>query len=136
MVFLFFLTERVENLRRIYRLNSSTGSTILGRGMSVQQTTVEQCIENGGDDLKRLLEKCGNRCHVFNNMSDDITRVEELAEKKIKELTEETHEMLVKQDSKRDSRELPPEMSGETTATDEAGDPSTGGTDADTGGSN
>ena len=43
--------------------------------------SIEQLIEAGGEDLRWLLDKCGNRYHVFNNEKRDDTQVTQLLEK-------------------------------------------------------
>ncbi|KAL7866772.1 hypothetical protein AOLI_G00145860 [Acnodon oligacanthus] len=51
-------------------------------GDSLRNTSIEQCIQRGGETLQRLLEKCGNRYHVFDNINtDNITQISTLFEK-------------------------------------------------------
>uniref|UniRef100_A0A672PIB3 AIG1-type G domain-containing protein n=1 Tax=Sinocyclocheilus grahami TaxID=75366 RepID=A0A672PIB3_SINGR len=51
-------------------------------GDSLLDTSIEQHIESEGQDLQRLLDKCGNRYHVLNNQNrSDHTQIEELLEK-------------------------------------------------------
>ncbi|MBN3312462.1 GIMA8 GTPase, partial [Atractosteus spatula] len=51
-------------------------------GDSLGQETVEQYIDTQGRDLQQLLESCGNRYHVLNNMdTGDRTQVTQLLEK-------------------------------------------------------
>ncbi|XDV53318.1 hypothetical protein PO909_021850 [Leuciscus waleckii] len=52
------------------------------RGDSLLDTSIEQHIESEGQDLQRLLDKCGNRFHVLNNLNrSDDTQIKELLEK-------------------------------------------------------
>ncbi|XP_048013793.1 GTPase IMAP family member 8-like [Megalobrama amblycephala] len=52
------------------------------RGDSLLDTSIEQHIESEGQDLQRLLDKCGNRYHVLNNLNrSDDTQIKELLEK-------------------------------------------------------
>ncbi|KAK9952013.1 hypothetical protein ABG768_017879 [Culter alburnus] len=52
------------------------------RGDSLLDTSIEQHIESEGQDLQRLLDKCGNRYHVLNNHNrSDDTQIKELLEK-------------------------------------------------------
>ncbi|XP_052400542.1 uncharacterized protein LOC127947454 isoform X7 [Carassius gibelio] len=52
------------------------------RGDSLSDTSIEQYIESEGQDLQRLLDKCGNRYHVLNNQNrNDDTQIKELLEK-------------------------------------------------------
>ncbi|XP_066574142.1 GTPase IMAP family member 4 isoform X2 [Amia ocellicauda] len=51
-------------------------------GDKLRDTTIEQHIERGGEELQRLVEKCGNRYHVLNNRDrGDGTQVTELLDK-------------------------------------------------------
>ncbi|XP_059391917.1 GTPase IMAP family member 8-like [Carassius carassius] len=51
-------------------------------GDSLLDTSIEQHIESEGQDLQRLLDKCGNRYHVLNNQDrSDDTQIKELLEK-------------------------------------------------------
>ncbi|XP_048014571.1 GTPase IMAP family member 9-like [Megalobrama amblycephala] len=52
------------------------------RGDSLLDTSIEQHIESKGQDLQWLLDKCGNRYHVLNNLNrSDDTQIKELLEK-------------------------------------------------------
>ncbi|KAL6468634.1 hypothetical protein MHYP_G00221580 [Metynnis hypsauchen] len=51
-------------------------------GDSLRNTSIEQCIQRGGETLQRLLKKCGNRYHVFDNINTgNRTQVSTLFEK-------------------------------------------------------
>ncbi|XDV53317.1 hypothetical protein PO909_021849, partial [Leuciscus waleckii] len=44
--------------------------------------SIEKHIESEGQDLQRLVDKCGNRFHVLNNLNrSDDTQIKELLEK-------------------------------------------------------
>ncbi|XP_066578204.1 GTPase IMAP family member 4-like [Amia ocellicauda] len=51
-------------------------------GDKLRDTTIEQLIERGGEELRWLEEKCGNRYHVLNNRNrGEGTQVTELLDK-------------------------------------------------------
>ncbi|XP_048028483.1 GTPase IMAP family member 8-like [Megalobrama amblycephala] len=93
---------------------------ILTRGDLVKQEHIEQNIQESGSALMRLVEKCENRCHVFNNLNHhDRTQVTELLKKiegivgknnvkhydidleKVKEVNEEWEEILTRASSRK-----------------------------------
>ncbi|XP_041935520.1 GTPase IMAP family member 8-like [Alosa sapidissima] len=51
-------------------------------GDKLEDITIQQYIQDEGDPLQKLLQKCGNRYHVFNNMErKDHSQVNELLKK-------------------------------------------------------
>lgn len=50
-------------------------------GCKVEEITIEEYIKDEGEPLQMLLEKCGNRYHVFNNMEKNNNQVIELLQK-------------------------------------------------------
>uniref|UniRef100_A0A3B1JAP4 FIIND domain-containing protein n=1 Tax=Astyanax mexicanus TaxID=7994 RepID=A0A3B1JAP4_ASTMX len=75
------ILQEVEEKRRQQKdMQAKQVTSVLRIGL--QGTPVEQFIESKGKDLQWLVEKCGNRYHVLNNMNrSDTTQVTELLEK-------------------------------------------------------
>ncbi|XP_073799892.1 interferon-induced very large GTPase 1-like isoform X2 [Danio rerio] len=52
------------------------------KGDSLKNTTIDQCLDRPGSVVRKLIEACGNRYHVFNNnQPEDQRQVSELLEK-------------------------------------------------------
>ncbi|XP_058239783.1 GTPase IMAP family member 9-like [Hemibagrus wyckioides] len=83
--FEFTEKEREELVRYVDLLGSTVWShtiVLFTFGDSLGDTTIERHIESEGQALQRLVEKCGNRYHVFNNKKrDDDSQVTEMLEK-------------------------------------------------------
>ncbi|KAL0201154.1 hypothetical protein M9458_004341, partial [Cirrhinus mrigala] len=67
---------------------------VFTRGDWMGTPTIEEHIESEGEALQMLINKCGNRYHILNNMQwDDREQVRELMEK-VKMVTRENAELL------------------------------------------
>ncbi|CAM4734060.1 unnamed protein product [Leuciscus chuanchicus] len=76
------------------------------RGDSLSDTSIEQHIESEGQDLQRLLDKCGNRFHVLNNLNrSDDTQIKELLEK-IEETVAQNNGRHFKMDGRKEAERL------------------------------
>ncbi|XP_058239033.1 uncharacterized protein LOC131348257 [Hemibagrus wyckioides] len=83
--FKFREKDRKEFIRFVDLLGPTVWShtiVLFTFGDSLGDTTIERHIESEGQALQWLVEKCGNRYHVFNNKKrDDVSQVTELLEK-------------------------------------------------------
>ncbi|XDV53291.1 hypothetical protein PO909_021840 [Leuciscus waleckii] len=74
-------------------------------GDSLSDTSIEQHIESEGQDLQRLLDKCGNRFHVLNNLNrSDDTQIKELLEK-IEETVAQNYGRHFEMDGRKEAEE-------------------------------
>lgn len=86
-----------------------------GDWLESRETTIEDHLQEAGVQLRWLLEKCGNRYHVLNNMKPDDTD-------QVSELLRKIRQMLGKGKRKRSkSMDHPPKFTEET---EESGEPS------------
>ncbi|XP_056595472.1 uncharacterized protein LOC130413941 isoform X2 [Triplophysa dalaica] len=81
-------------------------------------TSIEQHIESEGEDLQWLVEKCGNRYHVLNNMNrSDDTQIKDLLEKVEETVTQNNgchFELLQKVKEKRRAEEVSEDEASDT----------------------
>ncbi|KAK9952069.1 hypothetical protein ABG768_017928 [Culter alburnus] len=71
-----------EHLNLLSKRVWSHTIVLFTHGDSLLDTSIEQHIESEGQDLQQLLDKCGNRYHVLNNLNrSDDTQIKELLEK-------------------------------------------------------
>ncbi|MGH0127647.1 UNVERIFIED_CONTAM: hypothetical protein FKN15_071802 [Acipenser sinensis] len=75
--------EAVEKIQQIFGKKASSYTMILfTRGDELEDMTIQEYIQGAGKDLQQLVEKCGNRYHVFNNWNiSDRTQVTGLLDK-------------------------------------------------------
>nr|XP_001922097.2 interferon-induced very large GTPase 1-like [Danio rerio]XP_009297347.1 interferon-induced very large GTPase 1-like [Danio rerio] len=73
----------VKIIQKMFGQNSLMFIIVLfTRGDNLKNKTLDQCLGKPGSVVRKLLETCGNRFHVFNNnQPEDRTQVSELLEK-------------------------------------------------------
>lgn len=72
----------VEALQELFGPQANQYMIVLfTRGDDLKGTTIQQYVTEGDHDLRRVIQRCGNRFHVFNNTSRDRTQVVELIRK-------------------------------------------------------
>ncbi|XP_037397068.1 GTPase IMAP family member 8-like, partial [Pygocentrus nattereri] len=77
------VNEILKMIQNIFGEESRRYTIVLfSRGDDLRKNTIEQFIENSGQNIKDLIRSCGNRYHVFNNRNpEDRTQVTDLLEK-------------------------------------------------------
>uniref|UniRef100_A0A3B4HCL3 GTPase IMAP family member 7-like n=1 Tax=Pundamilia nyererei TaxID=303518 RepID=A0A3B4HCL3_9CICH len=82
-----FTTEEknsVEALQELFGPKAQHYMIVLfthGDDLEDQEITVQQYVRESKTELRRVIQSCGNRLHVFNNKSKDKQQVEELIKK-------------------------------------------------------
>lgn len=76
----------VEALQELFGPKANQYMIVLfTRGGDLGDMTINEYVREGKSDLRKVIQSCGNRFHVFDNTSKDRTQVEELF-KKIEEM--------------------------------------------------
>ncbi|MGH0133884.1 UNVERIFIED_CONTAM: hypothetical protein FKN15_043855 [Acipenser sinensis] len=75
--------EAFDKVQQLFGERAVRNTMILfTRGDDLRGSTIEQYIEEAGEELQQLVEKCGNRYHVLNNRNrSDRTQVTQLLDK-------------------------------------------------------
>lgn len=72
----------VEALQELFGPKANNYMIVLfTRGGDLGDMTIQQYVREGKADLRRVIQSCGNRFHVFDNTSSDRTQVTELIKK-------------------------------------------------------
>ncbi|XP_059401758.1 GTPase IMAP family member 4-like [Carassius carassius] len=98
-VFLFILAignrftneekQTVQQLQEIFGERATRYTLILfTKGDALEDTTFEDYLREATADLKALIDKCGGRCHVFNNKDRNYLQVPQLL-KKIQDMVQD-----------------------------------------------
>lgn len=98
-VFLFILAignrftneekQTVQQLQEIFGERATRYTLILfTKGDALENTTFENYLREATADLKALIDKCGGRCHVFNNKDRNYLQVSQLL-KKIQDMVQD-----------------------------------------------
>ncbi|XP_073678574.1 interferon-induced very large GTPase 1-like [Garra rufa] len=75
--------KSVKIIQQTFGENSLMYTMVLfTRGDDLKDKTIDQCLGKPGSAIRKLIEACGNRYHVFNNnQTGDRTQVSDLLEK-------------------------------------------------------
>uniref|UniRef100_A0A8C1WNR6 AIG1-type G domain-containing protein n=1 Tax=Cyprinus carpio TaxID=7962 RepID=A0A8C1WNR6_CYPCA len=98
-VFLFILAignrftneekQTVQQIQEIFGEGATRYTLILfTKGDALEDTTFEDYLRGATADLKALIDKCGGRCHVFNNKDRNYLQVSKLL-KKIQDMVQD-----------------------------------------------
>ncbi|TDG97554.1 hypothetical protein EPR50_G00227680 [Perca flavescens] len=69
----------VEALQELFGPKANQYMIVLfTRGGELGDMTIQEYVREGQPDLRRVIQSCGNRFHVFDNTSKDISQVVEL----------------------------------------------------------
>lgn len=72
----------VEALKELFGPQANQYMVVLfTRGGDLGDTTIQQYVREGSADLRRVIQSCGNRFHVFENTRSDRNQVTELIKK-------------------------------------------------------
>ena len=72
----------VEALQELFGPEANKFMIVLfTRGGELKSMTIQEYVREGSEDLRRVIQSCGNRFHVFDNTSSDRGQVEELMKK-------------------------------------------------------
>lgn len=72
----------VEALQELFGPQANQYMIVLfTRGGDLGDMTIQQYVREGKADLRRVIQSCGNRFHVFDNTSSDRSQVTELIKK-------------------------------------------------------
>ncbi|XP_073688645.1 GTPase IMAP family member 7-like [Garra rufa] len=74
--------QTVQQIQEIFGEGATRYTMILfTKGDDLEDTTFEDYLKGAAGDLKALIDKCGGRCHVFNNKARNPLQVTELLQK-------------------------------------------------------
>ncbi|RXN13388.1 GTPase IMAP family member 8-like protein [Labeo rohita] len=74
--------KSVKIIQEMFGENSLMYTIVLfTNGDKLKNKTIEQFLDEPGSALKKLIESCGNRFHVFNNQTGEQTQVTDLQQK-------------------------------------------------------
>ncbi|XP_051249403.1 GTPase IMAP family member 7-like isoform X3 [Dicentrarchus labrax] len=80
-----FTTEEKNSVEALQELFGPTANqymiVLFTRGGDLGDMTIQQYVREGKPELRRVIQSCGNRFHVFENTSKDRSQVVELIKK-------------------------------------------------------